>query len=179
LRTPLALVVFAALTLAATTQPRSPAADAKASGFTPLFNGRDLTGWTTFLDPRFPDADPKKVWTIENGEIHCLGKPNGYLLTEKEYSDYVLRVQWRWPEKPGNSGVFVHVSGPDKIWPRGVEAQLMSGQAGDFWLVGEFKLDIDKDRQDPNPDRKRHYLRIGGHKRKLEKAPGEWNKYEI
>src|SRR5687767_11245229 len=94
-------------------------ADDAADGWVKLFNGRDLTGWTTFLDPRVKDADPAKVWTIKDGVIHCAGKPSGYLLTEKEYGDYVLRVQWRFPAGRGNSGVFVHVSGPDKIWAKG------------------------------------------------------------
>src|SRR5262245_51194908 len=89
--------------------PRSFTADDSA-GFTPLFNGKNLTGWKTFLDPKAEGADPNKVWTIENGEIHCTGKPFGYLLTDKEYGNYVLRVQWRWPANPGNSGVFVHVT---------------------------------------------------------------------
>jgi hypothetical protein len=173
-------------------------ADDKSTANTPLFNGKDLTGWTTFLDPRVKEADPKKVWTIENGEIHCLGKPNGYLLTEKEYGDYTLRLQWKWPEKPGNSGVFVHVSGPDKIWPKGVECQLFAGRAGDFWLVDGFKMATDSPR-DPNSER--HFARIGdkfvkpestGEQPKakarpkydivgkqVEKPVGEWNQYEI
>jgi len=160
-----------------------------------LFNGRDLTGWKTFLDPKVPDADPKKVWTVANGEIHCLGKPYGYLITEKEYGDYVFRVQWRWPEGPGNSGVFVHVVGPDQIWPKSVEAQMFHKRAGDIWLVDGFKLTIDPARQDPRSPR--HYARIGDRVVKtdtkdkqgrvvydfigpaVEKPVGEWNQYEI
>jgi hypothetical protein len=170
---------------------RSAAADTDAS-FVPLFDGKDLTGWRTFLDPKVPDADPKKVWTISNGEIHCLGKPYGYLLTEKEYGDYVLRLQWRWPKEPGNSGVFVHVSGPDKIWPRGVEAQLQNGQAGDFWLVDGFKMTVPDSEGRQDPRQARHFLRIGETykpagprnqmvpvRKQFEMPAGEWNQYEI
>jgi hypothetical protein len=106
-------------------------------------------------------------------------------------------VQWKWPEKPGNSGVFVFVSGPDKIWPKGVECQLAAGRAGDFWLVDGFKMKIDSAR-DPNTER--HFARIGdtfvkpelpGEQPKakkpkyniigkqVEKAVGEWNQYDI
>ena len=67
-------------------------------------------------------------------------------------------------------------SGPDKIWPKGVEAQLYSGSAGDFWLVDNFKLTVDKDRQDPKTAR--HYMRMKTDK-PVEKKIGEWNKYEI
>ena len=168
-----------------------------SAGFNTLFNGKDLTGWKTFLDPKSPGADPNVVWTIKGGQIYCTGKPFGYLLTDEEYGNYVLRVEWRWPEKPGNSGVFLHVSGPDKIWPKGVEAQLESGSAGDFWLVDGFKLTVpDSDgRQDPRSPR--HFLRIGESWKKLdakdsrgrdkyeamrkqfEKPVGQWNQYEI
>lgn len=142
--------------------------------WTPLFNGRDLSGWKTFLEPD-AKATPDQVWQVEDGVIHCAGKPIGYLLTDDEYSDYVLRFKWKWGEKPGNSGCFVHVVGEDMIWPKGVEAQLQSGAAGDFWLVGGAQLDIDKSRQDPNVER--HYFRTK--KEGVEKPVGEWNQYEI
>ncbi len=144
-----------------------------------LFNGKDLTGWTIFLDPRVKDADPKKIFTVKDEMIHVDGSVYGYLLTEKEHEDYVLRLEWKWGEKMKgknrNSGVFVHVSGPDRIWPRGVEAQLASGRAGDFWLVDGFKLNVDKARQDPKVQR--HYFRTV--MEAVEKPIGEWNKYEI
>jgi len=167
-------------------------ADGPTPGFTPLFNGKDFTGWTFFLQG---GADPAKTFSIKDGVIQCTGRPLGYMLTEKEYGDYVLRVQWRFsPDKPGNSGVFVHVSGPDKIWPRAVEAQLYAGRAGDIWLVDGFKMKIAQAR-DPNSER--HYARIGDKFVKkdskdkkgrdqyeivgktVEKPLGEWNQYEI
>lgn len=150
-----------------------PAAD---EGFTPLFNGKDLSGWKAFLDPKKEGAKPEDVWSIKDGVIHCKGHIPGYLITDKAYGDYVLRLQWRWPgPKSGNSGVFVHVIGKDEIWPKGVEAQLAAGSAGDFWLVGEYKLDVDKARQDQRTPR--HYFRTK--KEGVEKPEGEWNQYEI
>lgn len=142
----------------------------------PLFNGKDFTGWKKFVDPK-SKADPDKVFTIQDGVIVVDGSVNGYLITEQEYGDYLLTLEWRWGEKvhrSRNSGVFVHVSGPDQIWPKGVEAQLMSGRAGDFWLVGGFKLKVDPKRRDPKIDR--HYFRF---KEDVEKPVGEWNRYEI
>ena len=59
--------------------------------------------------------------------LQCVGKPAGYVITEKEYGDYVLEVEWRWPGKPGNSGVLCHVTGEDKIWPKSFEARAMGG----------------------------------------------------
>jgi len=185
------LATFAVATLALVALTRSPAADDK-SGFTPLFNGRDLTGWKIFL--RNADNAQTKTFIVKDGEIHCTGQPNGYIITEKEYGDYVLRVQWRFPGRPGNSGVFVHVSGPDKVWPKAVEAQLQSGRAGDIWLVDGFQMKIGTER---DPRSERHYVRIGDKfakkdakdakgrdqyeivGKKVEKEIGEWNQYEI
>src|SRR5262245_50896710 len=191
------LATFAVATLGLVSLTNSPAADDKSESFTPLFNGRDFTGWKIFLRNNADNIETK-TFTVENGEIHCTGQPNGYLLTDKEYGDYVFRVQWRFQGRPGNSGVFVHVSGPDTIWPRGVEAQLMSGRAGDIWRVapnGEepFKLKIAGER---DPGSARHHARIGdkfvktGEQKKgrdvykiegkqVEKPIGEWNQYEI
>jgi hypothetical protein len=150
---------------------------AKPSGKAiPLFNGKDFTGWKKFVDPK-SKADPDKIFTVRDGIIVVDGSVNGYLITEKEYGDYVLTLEWRWGEKVHrgrNSGVFVHVSGPDQIWPKGVEAQLMADHAGDFWLVGGFKLQVDPKRQDPKIPR--HYFRM---KDNVEKPIGEWNRYEI
>ncbi|MBI3464838.1 MAG: DUF1080 domain-containing protein [Planctomycetes bacterium] len=154
----------------------------KDEGWIKLFNGKDLKGWKRFLDPKnakTKDIDLDKFWSVKDGVIYCEGSVNGYILTEKEFENYVLRVQWRWGEsakekKNPNSGVFVHVVGEDKVWPKAVEAQLMADHAGDFWLVDGFKLKVDESRHDPN--NVRHYLRT---KDDVEKPRGEWNQYEI
>ena len=156
--------------------PPGPAGE-KGDGWVKLFNGKDLSGWKAFLDPK-QEADPKKVFTVRDNILVCEGTPLGYLITDKEYENYVLRLQWRWGEKVHNkvrnSGVFVHVVGPDKIWPKAVEAQLMADHAGDFWLVDNFNLKVDAKRQDPKVAR--HYYRM---RDRVEKAVGEWNRYEI
>jgi len=141
-----------------------------------LFNGKDFTGWKKYLDPKAA-ADPEKIWTVKDGIIICDGSVNGYIVTDKDYEDYILKLKWRWGEKVArgrNSGVFVHTVGPDKIWPKAVEAQLMADHAGDFWLVDEFKLEVPKAQQDPRTPR--HYFRT---KDKVEKPIGEWNEYVI
>ncbi len=167
-------VFLAALVISAVAM-RSPADD-KEEGWIRLFNGKDFTGWKKYLDPK-KNADPDTIWSVKDGMIVCEGSVYGYLLTEKDYENYHLRLQWRWGDKvttSRNSGVFVHVSGADKIWPKGVEAQLFSGRAGDIWLVDGFKLTVDAARQDPKS--KRHYLHL---KDGVEKPIGEWNQYDI
>ncbi|QEL17886.1 3-keto-disaccharide hydrolase [Limnoglobus roseus] len=156
-------------------------------GFTPLFNGKDLTGWTTYLRPSkdIPNPDPKTTWQVADGVIRCNGKPNGYVMTEKEYSNYVLKVKWRYPAelKAGNTGVLLHCTGEDKVWPSSIEAQLRSGRAGDIWLNpgadGKLPtLSFDAGLKDANDKTDRHYFRIDKDK-PVEKAFGEWNEYEI
>ena len=101
-RTP--LLAAAVLALACLLRPApSPADDKKdeaSADEIKLFNGKNLDGWKTYLDPNAKDVKPEDVWSVKDGVIHCKGKPFGYLLTEKEYGDYVLTVEWRWPEKP-------------------------------------------------------------------------------
>jgi hypothetical protein len=171
------LVVLAAL-LAALVLAAPVAAEDKEGGAIKLFNGKDLSGWKIFVEPK-SKVKPESVWSVKDGIIICKGQPLGYLITEKDFSNYILKVQWRWtPDSDNNkrnSGVFVHVSGPDKIWPKGVEAQLYRDHAGDFWLVDGFKLTVDKERQDPKSAG--HYLRMK--KSGVEKPIGEWNQYEI
>jgi hypothetical protein len=145
-----------------------------ADDWKPLFNGKDFTGWTFFS--KDAKADPKDTWSVKDGVMMCTGKPNGYIVTAEEHADYCLKLKWRWEpgSKGGNSGVLLHVSGPEKIWPKSVEAQLMHGRAGDFWLIDSPALKVDSKQQDPK--NARHFLRKGD---KVEKEIGEWNEYEI
>ena len=135
---------------------------------TSLWNGKDFTGWKLFI----PDetVGVTTVWSVEGDVIHCTGVPPGYMRTEKNYTNYKLTLEWRWAEEPGNSGVLLHMSEPDTVWPKSIEGQLMSGNAGDFWLIGgtEVKEHIDKESR-----------RIVKKEESSEKTPGEWNKYEI
>jgi hypothetical protein len=147
-------------------------------GFEPLFNGKDLSGWTFFLEKRGDNKDGtmkmEDVWSVKDGILHCKGRPNGYIRTEKDYKNFVLKLEWRWPEGKGyNSGVLLRMVGPDKVWPKSIEAQLMSGSAGDFWLIDGAKLETAPERVDPKAPR--HRLKVKAN----EKPLGEWNEYEI
>jgi len=138
-----------------------------------LFNGRDFTGWKLFLPDK--QADPAKTWTVSDGVVACTGEPAGYMRTEVPYENYCLRLEWRFPKKGGNSGVLLHIQEPDKVWPKSIEAQLNSGDAGDFWVIDgtEFKehADTANNRVD---GRRTAKLQASS-----EKPLGEWNQYEI
>ncbi len=135
-----------------------------------LFNKKDLEGWHIYL--KDADANAKSVWKVQDGEIRCTGKPTGFLRTAKEYSDYKLVLEWKWAGKPGNSGVLLHMSGEEKIWPLCMEAQLMNGRAGDFIGMG---CDFNE-----NKTEKGSFIRYTPRMNDSnEKEPGGWNKYEI
>lgn len=142
-----------------------------------LFNGKDLSGWTFFLERQGPNAGGRMkmedVWTVKDGVLRCAGVPNGYIRTTADYTSYRLRLEWRWPAEPTNSGVLLRLVGPDKVWPRSIEAQLMNGNAGDIWLVDGAKLAGDPAHADPKFAN--HFVRP----HPAEKPPGQWNEYDI
>lgn len=139
----------------------------------PLFNGKDLKGWDYHLDKK--GVSMSQVWSVKDGVLACTGKPAGYIVTERrDFKDYVLDVEWRWPDKGGNNGVLVHVSTPDElgVWPKSLEVQLGAGDAGDFWVIGtEIELENAATRR---KDRRHINLTDGS-----EKPLGEWNAMEI
>jgi hypothetical protein len=96
------------------------AGGAKApEGFESLFNGKDLTGWKSTGD--------MKVWGAEKGVIYVQGGGGGWLLTEKEYGDYELRLEYKM-SKGANSGVALRT--PFKGDPAyvGMEIQLIDDE---------------------------------------------------
>ena len=156
------VTVSASSTATATVVCNVPAPE----GATVLWNGRDLTGWTFHLSDT--NINPADVWSVHDGALRITGKPNGYLRSEQAFSNYVLHVEWRWLATNGNSGVLVHINGPDKVWPESVEAQLRSGSAGE--VIG---LGTDFDGPVIN-NRKRAKIAQSS-----EHPVGEWNAYDI
>ena len=165
------LVSTVVMALAAGEEPAGPTQDSApeiASRRVPLFNGKDLARWQVFVPDK--SVGVEALWQVKNGVIHCSGSPNGYLRTKRAYSNYVLTVEWRWLEQPGNSGVMVHIQKPDAVWPKSIEAQLKSGDAGDFYVIGgtDFAEHVDKESR-----------RVPKRLESNEKPIGQWNRYVI
>lgn len=159
------LFLFAALTLALT------AGSCCGEPKTELFNGRDLTGWVCVTDP-VSGADVRETFSVRDGSIRIAGHPFGYMRTEEAYGDYRLHVEWRWVGEATNSGIFQRVQEGDKVWPQGIECQLMAGRAGDLVLLGGARADgIEPVGKFPIK------ARIGD--AGCEKPAGEWNEAEI
>ena len=97
------------------------AAAADADGFVPMFNGRDLTGWTNI------NCAPE-TWSVRDGKIFCTGQPTGALRTTRPYENFILEVEWRHLTSGGNSGVFIWgspISAPGVPFLRGIEVQVL------------------------------------------------------
>jgi hypothetical protein len=145
---------------------------------TALFNGKDLDGWIRFSPGDQPGDDGTwtvdKVWSVRDGVIHCEGKPAGYIRTVESYANYRLHMEWRWVDKPTNSGVLLHTAGIDRVWPMCVEAQLMHQNAGDFWLLSHSTINVDGKQVGPGP-----FVNAEKKHPSNEKPVGEWNTYDI
>ncbi|WP_165251379.1 3-keto-disaccharide hydrolase [Paludisphaera soli] len=87
------LAAIAALGLLTISAARAEDAD----GFTPIFNGKDLAGWTV------PEGDGGH-WKVVDGAIdydaESEAKGDKNLWTEREYGDFTLRIDWRIKETP-------------------------------------------------------------------------------
>jgi len=141
-----------------------------------LFNGENLDNWTIVL----PDSvDKASVFRVENGNLYVGGIPNGYIRTNKQYDSYELHLQWRWVEEPKNSGVLLHATGEDMVWPNCIEAQLMAGNAGDFVLIGKGVGITANDTSYMVESEENRFQVIEKKAESSEYEPGEWNTYDI
>jgi len=169
---------------------RSTAASAEGEASDPsalaLFNGRDLRGW--HADVPAADSDPslEPSFAVLDGVLVSLGKPEGHLISDAVFRNYRLVVEYRWPGEPGNCGVLVHCSTPRRLYgmfPQSIECQLHSGNAGDFWCIGEDVTVPDmearrgpRERWGVDGDKARRILNLTDGS---EHAPGEWNRMVI
>ncbi len=141
---------------------------------TVLWNGKDFTGWTRVVADSLVDVND--VWRIRDGNLDCAGIPNGYIRTTNSYSNYHLHVEWRWPDKPTNSGVLLHANGADGIWPVCIECQLKAGSAGDLVLINGTGITVDGvDRTNTA----RQFVVIEKKQPTSERPAGQWNSYDI
>ncbi len=151
-----------------------------------LFNGQDLTGWYMDVPDLEKDSSLRIPFIVRNGMLVSLGTPQGHLITHKEYENYRLEVEYRFPDKPGNCGVLVHASTPRTLYnmfPKSIEVQMMHENAGDFWCIGE---DIQVLNMEERRGPKDNWGVIEGKGRRIlnltdgsEKPLGEWNQMII
>jgi hypothetical protein len=149
-----------------------------------LFNGKNLDGWHADVPAADGKEDKNPSFTVRDGLLVSLGSPGGHLITDKEYSDYKLTVEYRFSDKPGNCGVLVHASAPRALYdmfPKSIEVQMQHKSAGDFWCIQENIEVPDMEKRRPHKEGQK----FGGAKEDArqilnltddsEKPVGEWN----
>ncbi|MDH5397743.1 MAG: DUF1080 domain-containing protein [Cyclobacteriaceae bacterium] len=140
---------------------------AEKADWTVLFNGKDLTGWDTWLaaprgnsenqKPYGLNNDPEQIFTIveEDGQpaIRIAGDIGGGISTVNEFENYHLSLEFKWGEampwadrKKRDSGLLYHATGPHGAdggyWMRSQEFQVQEGDCGDYWGVAGGLFDI-------------------------------------
>uniref|UniRef100_UPI0025E43117 3-keto-disaccharide hydrolase n=1 Tax=Algoriphagus sp. TaxID=1872435 RepID=UPI0025E43117 len=151
-----------------------------------LFNGKNLDGWHMDVPDLEADSSLRIPFIIRDGLLVSLGTPEGHLITDQEYENYTLELDYRFAGKPGNCGILVHASDPRALYdmfPKSIEVQLMHSNAGDFWCIQQdIKVDDMESRRGP----KENWGISEGKERRVknltddsEKPLGEWNHIKI
>ena len=147
----------------------------------PLFNGKNLDGWYSFIKNRGKNNDSLGVFSVKDGLLHITGQEFGYIVTEKKFSDFRLVIEFKWGEKKypprenrvRDNGILYYVVDSDRVWPRAIECQIQEGDCGDFWLIDSVTLVIDGVRTEATKNTR------FAKKKDNEKPSGEWNRLEI
>jgi hypothetical protein len=91
-------------------------------GFETLFNGKDLTGW------QVNQVGKMEQWGAEDGILFTKGEGGGWLMTEKEYENFEVRLEFKLPEG-GNSGVALRSAlQGNPAFDAGMEIQLLDDE---------------------------------------------------
>ena len=191
----LAAGVAATLVLTAAWAADPGSEPARPAAALPLFNGKDLTGLTTWLKDTKAD-DPRHVFSAKDGLLHISGDGFGYAATTTEYRDYRLVVEYKWGRRTDggkyvrNSGILLHATGPDGgaggTWMSSIECQLAQGCVGDLIVIRgkDAKGDVIPVRvtaeTEVSPDGKRHRWKKGGESKTFPPTRGQlwWAKHD-
>ena len=158
--------------LAAATAQSSP----KSEGWQSLFNGKDFSGWETYLDRPYtpgnpPDKpaplglnnDPNRVFSVVTMDgqpaLRISGETFGGINTRAEFGNYHLRLEFKWGtqkwpprlDRPRDSGLLYHSVGPHgtpMLWMESFEFQIQEGDCGDYWGVMNVLADIPAQKND-------------------------------
>jgi len=122
---------------------------ADEEGFVSLFNGKDLTGWVGSVDG----------YGAKDGIMFC--KKGGNLFTEKEYGDFILKFDFKFP--PGaNNGLGIRAPLKGNAAYAGMELQILDNTSPRYAKLRPYQ----------------YHGSIYGvvpAKRGFLKKPGEWN----
>jgi Domain of Unknown Function (DUF1080) len=142
--------------------------------FTPLFNGKDFTGWVNV------NCAPN-TFTVRDGIIVSTGVPTGVMRTDRMYENFVLELYWRHMKPGGNAGVFVWadpITAPGTPFARAIEVQVLDGmESKDYTSHGDL-FSIHGARMKPDRPHPSGWERCLPSERRAKPSP-EWNHYRI
>lgn len=143
-----ALSLFLLLLIALGAQAADDPGD---TGFVSLFDGKSLDGWQLMNGAEF---------AVKDGIIQHRGGL-GWLRSEKQYSDFALRLEFRFLQPKQDGGVFVRTGLEGERWPdQRYEVQIENTERMAKVFRAPYELDIERTQKALKPD-------------------GEWNAYEI
>ena len=150
-----ALAPAAALAVAQKSEP----------GFTSIFNGKDLTGWVYGRRANGQENKSGRGYQVENGVIYSTREDGGNLFTEREYSDFVLRFEFKLTEN-ANNGIGIRAPLEGDAAYNGIEIQVLDDSGSQYTNLKPFQ----------------YHGSIYGMvppSRGFQKPVGEWNSEEI
>ena len=134
-------------------------------GFTRLFNGKDLTGWVYGKRADGSENKSGKGYQIENGVLYSTKDDGGNLYTEKEYSDFVYRFDFKLTEN-ANNGIGIRAPLQGDAAYVGIEIQVLDDGGSQYTKLQPFQYHGSIYGMIPS-------------KRGFQKPVGEWNSEEI
>jgi hypothetical protein len=126
----------AATDATAATKPAAAAASAEdETGFTPIFNGRDLTGWVYGTTGTGQQRKIGKGYQVkQDGDtpvVYCTPTDGGFLFTEKEYPNFVLRFEFKLTPNANNGiGIRAPIEGNSAY--QGMEIQVLDDSGSKY-----------------------------------------------
>ena len=146
-------LAFITLVLGLTASYVAPKAVAQDAGWTTLFDGKSLDGWSQVGQSNWHVADGLLV--VDKME----GKEAGYLVSNKSYKNFIVRVEF-WPSDDANSGIYFRCLDPKKITDRTCyEANIFDQRPDPSYGTGAIT----------------RYVEVSP----MPKAGGKWNTYEV
>ncbi|MCC6162264.1 MAG: DUF1080 domain-containing protein [Acidobacteria bacterium] len=131
-------------------------------GFTSLFDGRTLNGWTLV-------GGRGEGYGVKDGVLYCARGGGGKLITDKEYGDFVLRFEFRMPAEGSNNGLGIRAPREGDAAYQGMELQILDEKAA---LGGKWGTLKDSQYHGSVYD-------VIAAKKGAQKPAGEWNVQEV
>lgn len=141
-------------------------AQAQKGKWVKLFDGKTTTGWHSWQE-----SSVKPQWKIEDGALVLTEKGGKDLVTDKEYGDFQLELEWKISEG-GNSGIIYHVAEDKKYccpYSTGPEIQILD----------DVKHPDAKAGKDGNHKSASLYDMLPPSDFTATKPAGEWNKAKV